>query len=61
MKFKAIITRELLIPELGRVKPGQEFDVTNEQLLPLFREKTLFEEIKPVTKKVEVKKEKDGD
>lgn len=64
MKFVFKGKKPLIIPELGRVKPGDEFEVNNEKLLPIFKE--LFEEVKPEVKKVvkkeEVKKEvKDGE
>lgn len=54
MKFVFKGEKPLLIPELGRVKPGDEFEVNNEKLLPIF--KVFFEEVKDKPKKV-VKKE----
>lgn len=61
MKFKAIIKKKIEVPELGVIVPGQEFDVHNEKLLPLFKQESIFEEV--VEKVVEevVKKQEDGE
>lgn len=71
MKFKAIIKKELDLPELGIVKPGQVFEVKNKKLKHIFEDKTLFEKMgrkkKPVKKDVKAelvecpKKKKDGE
>ena len=52
MKFVFKGEKPLIIPELGRVKPGDEFEVNNEKLLPIFLE--LFEEVKEEPKVEEV-------
>lgn len=43
MKFIYKGEKTIIIPELGRVRPGQEFDVENEKLLPIFE--ALFEKV----------------
>ena len=60
MKFVFKGDKPLIIPELGRVRPGQEFEVNNEKLLPIFE--ALFEKVeeKPKVEKV-VKKEEEGE
>ena len=59
MKFVFKGEKSIIIPELGLVFPGQEFEVNNEKLLPIFLE--LFEKVeeKPIVKKII--KEKEGD
>lgn len=59
MKFRTVITKKLEVPELGIIVPGQEFEVSNERFMDIFKDKTLFEEVKEVVKKI-VKKE-DGE
>ena len=56
MKFIFKGEKVMIIPELGRVHPGQEFEVNNEKLLPIFE--ALFEKVEDKPKKV-VKKEED--
>jgi len=58
MKFVFKGEKPLIIPELGRVKPGQEFEVNNEKLLPIFLE--LFEKVEEEPE-VEIIKEEEGE
>ena len=59
MKFIFKGEKPLIIPELGRVFPGQEFDVNNEKLLPIFLE--LFEKIDEEPIVEEIIKEEEGE
>lgn len=58
-KYKFKEPKALIIPELGKVEPGQIFTVNNPKMLPIFKDSGLFEEVKEVkqTKKVTVKEE----
>lgn len=58
-KYKFKEPKSRIIPELGRVEPGQIFMVNNPKMLPIFQNTGLFEEVKEVkqTKKVMVKEE----
>ena len=59
MKFIFKGEKAVIIPELGRVFPGQEFEVNTEKLLPIFLE--LFEKVdepkKVVKKEFKIKEE----
>jgi len=59
MKFIFRGEKPLIIPELGRVVPGQEFEVNNEKLLPIFLE--LFEKIDEEPIVEEIIKEEEGE
>lgn len=59
MKFVFRGEKPLIIPELGRVRPGQEFEVNNEKLLPIFLE--LFEKVEDEPIVEEIIKEEEGE
>ena len=59
MKFIFRGEKTVIIPELGRVHPGQEFDVNNEALLPIFLE--LFEKIEEEPEVEEIINEEEGE
>jgi hypothetical protein len=59
MKYVFKGEKPILVPELGRVKPGQEFDVNNEKLLPIFE--ALFEKVEDKPKVKKVKKDEEGE
>ena len=59
MKFVFRGEKALIIPELGRVVPGQEFDVNNEKLLPIFL--ALFEKVDEEPIVEEIIKEEEGE
>lgn len=58
MKFVFKGEKTVIIPELGRVHPGQEFDVNNEAMLPIFLE--LFEKVEE-EQEIEIIKEEEGE
>lgn len=62
MKFKFIGERKMEFGMIGIVEPGQEFDINNEEFLPVFIGNPRFEEIKSkeVVKK-EVIKDEEGE
>lgn len=51
--------KPIIIPELGRVVPGQEFEVNNEKLLPIFE--ALFEKVEEEPVVEEIIKEEEGE
>lgn len=57
MKFRYIGERKVIIPRLGEVKPGQEFDCNNPKFKDLFMNSKIFEQMdkKNTTRKVEKK------
>lgn len=59
MKFKAINKKPVDIGGLGVIQPGDEFEVLNEKMLPIFKGAIgVFEEVKePKKVKKIVKKE----
>lgn len=59
MKFKYIGEEAVNFGMLGNVEPGQEFEVNNEEYLPIFIGNPRFEEIKPkkIVKKEDIKEE----
>lgn len=59
MKFVFKGDKPILIPELGRVKPGDEFEVNNEKLLPIFE--ALFEKVEEKPKVKKVIKDEEGE
>ena len=59
MKFVFRGEKSVILPELGRVHPGQEFDVNNEKLLPIFLE--LFEKVEEEPVVEEIIKEEEGE
>lgn len=47
MKFKAIVDRSMFVGALGVVEPGTEYNIENEEMIPIFKELTyIFEEVK---------------
>lgn len=57
-KYKFKEPKSLIIPELGRVEPGQIFEINNPKFLPIFKDSGLFEEIKEVKQTKKVKSDK---
>lgn len=59
MKFVFKGLKPIIIPELGRVKPGDEFEVNNEKLLPIFE--ALFEKVEEKPKVKKIIKDEEGE
>ena len=59
MKFVFKGERPLILPELGLVKNGDEYEVNNEKLLPIF--KAYFEEVVEEEVVEEIIKDEEGE